>query len=189
MTDLIVRGLTCRFGELTVLEDFSARFPAGTTTCVMGPSGRGKTTLLRVLMGLLTPAAGTVTGRPERIRAVFQEDRLLEEFSVADNLRFVSPKLTRQAIDAHLAAVGLGENREQPVAELSGGMKRRVAIVRAVLAEGELLLLDEPFRGLDQATRAVVADYLRCHTRGVTTILVTHDPEEVPLMEGRLLQL
>lgn len=189
MTDVILRGITHCFGDLTVLDQFSACFPAGTTTCIMGPSGRGKTTLLHILMGLLTADEGEITGRPERIRAVFQEDRLLEAFSVADNLRLVCPKLTGETMSAHLAEVGLADSIHQPVAELSGGMKRRVAIVRAVLAEGDLLLLDEPFRGLDRETRELVVAYLRRHTKGVTTILVTHDPEEVDLMGGTLLTL
>ena len=189
MDDILVRGLCKRFEGKVVLRDFSARFAAGQTTCVMGPSGCGKTTLLNILMGFLTPDAGEVRGVPGRLSAVFQEDRLLEGFSARANIAFVCPKLPAETIERHLAAVGLAQDAGQPVRALSGGMRRRVAIVRAVLARGALLLLDEPFKGLDEDTRAAVADYLREETAGRTVLMVTHDPDEVALMGGRLFEM
>ena len=189
MEDILVRALCKQFEGKTVLRDFSASFTAGQTTCVMGRSGCGKTTLLNILMGFLAPDAGQITGIPPCLSAVFQEDRLLDGFCARTNISFVCPQLSAQEIDRHLAAVGLTMDAAQPVSELSGGMRRRVAIVRAVLANGDLLLLDEPFKGLDESTRAMVAEYLRAETAGRTVIMVTHDPDEVALMGGRLLKM
>ena len=189
MEDIIVQGLCKSFDGAAALRNFSARFPAGRITCVMGRSGCGKTTLLNILMGFLSADAGTVAGVPARLAAVFQEDRLLEPFSAAYNLAFVRPKASPALIGEHLAAVGLAQAASQPVRELSGGMRRRVAIARAVLAGGELLILDEPFKGLDEATRRAVASYLRRYTARATVILVTHDEDEVGLMDGGLIRM
>ncbi|MEG2204001.1 MAG: ATP-binding cassette domain-containing protein [Oscillospiraceae bacterium] len=186
--DIVVSELSKSFDGVQVLERVNAVFPAGRTTCVMGRSGCGKTTLLNILMGLIRPDSGAVTGIPHRLSAVFQEDRLCESFSVLVNAGFACPReLPSREIEAQLHAVGLDGCVRQRVSELSGGMKRRVAIVRAVLAAGELLLLDEPFRGLDEQTCALTAAYLREHTQHTTVIMVTHSEEEVAQMGGRLL--
>lgn len=188
MMDIIVRKLSKAFGENRVLRELDLVFPQGTRTCIMGPSGCGKTTLLRILMGLEAADSGTISGlEGARLSAVFQEDRLCESFSARANVGMVCTDAA--AVAAHLAAVGLEQSMTQPVRELSGGMKRRVAIVRAVLAEKDALFLDEPLKGLDEAMREQIAAYLREHTRGVTTVMVTHDPEEVGLMEARLVRL
>ena len=92
MNDLVLHHISKRFGEKTVLDDLSHRFPAGRCTCIMGPSGCGKTTLLRIVLGLERPDGGTVEGRPDRIAAVFQEDRLFEGFSALSNVAAVCPK-------------------------------------------------------------------------------------------------
>ncbi len=179
MTDIVVRNLEKRYGKLTVLDGFSAVFPAGEITCIMGRSGCGKTTLLRLLLGLEKPSGGEIEGLPARMSAVFQEDRLCEELSAFGNVRLVAPKRTEEDIRAALAALLLdGEAQTKPVSELSGGMRRRVAIARALLAEGELILMDEPFKGLDEGTRETVITYVKEMTAGRTVILVTHDEED-----------
>ena len=175
MTDILLTDISKSYGEKVVLADFSARFPAGVCTCLMGPSGCGKTTLLRILLRLEIPDGGTITGLPVTRSAVFQEDRLFEDFSALSNVSAVCDKARRQEVSEHLTALGLGGSLAVPVRTLSGGMKRRVAIARAVLAPGELLVLDEPFTGLDQETKDVVLDYLKEHIRGRTVVLVTHD--------------
>ena len=151
MQDIVIRGLCKAFDGKQVLRDFSAALPAGQVTGLMAPSGAGKTTLLRILMGLETPDRGTITGLEGlRLSAVFQEDRLCENLNPVSNLRLVTPALSRTAAAEALAAVGLTDCQRQPARELSGGMRRRVAILRALLAEYDLLFLDEPFKGLDQ---------------------------------------
>lgn len=188
--DIVVSRLYKSFGDKPVLRDFSAVFPGGTLTCLMGPSGCGKTTLLRILMGLEKADAGSVAGLPRRISAVFQEDRLCEGFSAVSNIRLVTGRSIPAAVlESHLLTLGLGGSLSLPVRELSGGMRRRVALARAVLARWELLLLDEPFKGLDEDTRRAAAAYLLEHTAGRTVIMVTHDPAEVELTGGRLLRM
>lgn len=178
MTDLCLSHLTKRYGDRLVLQDLSARFPAGQCTCIMGPSGCGKTTLLRLVLGLEQPDSGTICSPSGPVSAVFQENRLFPSFSALSNAALVLPRSDRDLAAAHLTALGLGESLTMPVSSLSGGMKRRVAIARAVLAPGELLVLDEPFTGLDRDTKALVLEYLRTNTKGRTLLLVTHDPDE-----------
>ena len=190
MKDIHVSRLSKSYGSHQVLRDFSAVFPAGKTSCIMGESGCGKTTLLHILMGLVPPDGGSVENMPQSIGAVFQEDRLCEELSVGKNIRLTCRwRLPDSTIRSHLAETLLGDILHQPVRDLSGGMKRRVAILRAVLSDREILILDEPFKGLDEATRAATAAYLKKHTAGKTLILVTHDPAEVALMGGSLLKM
>ncbi|HWQ51151.1 MAG TPA: ATP-binding cassette domain-containing protein [Terriglobales bacterium] len=182
-----VEHLFKSYGENRVIRDLTADFPDGKITCVMGPSGSGKTTLLHMLMGLVKPDSGAITGVPQRLGAVFQEDRLCETASGAANVRLVCPP---GDIYAHLAAVGLaGEDATKPVAELSGGMRRRVAVVRALMSKGEALFIDEPFKGLDDETRALVAAYLLGNLAGRTAVVVTHDVRDVASLSAGLITL
>ena len=178
MKDLVLEHVEKRYGDKVVLRDFSARFPGGECTCIMGPSGCGKTTLLRLILGLETPDGGQILGRSFPMAAVFQENRLFEDFSALSNVTAVCPRERRPEDARHLMSLGLGESLHAPVRTLSGGMKRRVAVARAVLAPGEVLVLDEPFTGLDRDTKAAVLAYLKDHTQGRTLLLVTHDPAE-----------
>ena len=171
-----IRELTKKYGDIVALSPCTAAFPAGQTTVIMGASGCGKTTLLRLILGLETPDGGEITDRPATMAAVFQEDRLCEDFSAAANLRLVVGKDPR--ISTHLEELGLTACAHQPVRELSGGMRRRVAIARAVLFPADAVLLDEPFKGLDETTRLGVMEYVKRHTAGKTVLLVTHEEAE-----------
>ena len=189
--DITVEGLYKAYGDKKVLTAFSAVFPAGKCTCIMGDSGVGKTTLLRILMGLADADAGLVTGLAGcKPAAVFQEDRLCDSFSAVTNVAFACAKtVTRRRIASHLAAVGLGESLRQPVRELSGGMRRRVAVVRAMLAGGQILFLDEPLKGLDEQNKEAVAAYILRHAEGRTILMVTHSLDEAALMGGAVLSM
>lgn len=190
MTDIVVSHLYKAFDGKQVLSDFSAIFPEKTVTAVMGYSGVGKTTLLRILMGLEAMDNGTVTGiQGARLAVVFQEDRLLEFMTPVGNIRLTAPSLSEEAIRKELTAMGLGGCMTQPVRELSGGMRRRVAILRALLAEGDVLLLDEPFKGLDEETKACVIERTRILSAGKTVILVTHDEREAKAMGAEVIEL
>ena len=183
MQDIVIQGLSKAFDGKQVLRDFSAVLPEGQVTGLMAPSGAGKTTLLRILMGLETPDRGTITGlQGLRLSAVFQEDRLCENLNPVFNLRLVTPTLSQSAAEGALTAVGLTDCLHQPARELSGGMRRRVAILRALLAEYDLLFLDEPFKGLDRETKEVVMADTRRRCDGRTVLFVTHDPTELEAM-------
>lgn len=185
-----LRGVSKAFGEKQVLQNVSHLFPEGKLTCVMGPSGCGKTTLLSLLLGLVQPDAGEIRGMEGRkLSAIFQEDRLCENAGAVSNIRLVNPRLSKGEVEEMLREVGLGDSLGQPVRTLSGGMKRRVAILRALGAPYDTLLCDEPFKGLDEATKEqVMATFLE-RTQGKTVLLVTHETKEAQALGGELLLL
>lgn len=178
-----------RFGDNTVLEDFSHEFAEGKATAILGRSGGGKTTLLNILMGLLPPDSGEAV-REGQISALFQEDRLCENLTASANIRLVTGKrLSKSQIAEELAAVGLAGCENKPVRELSGGMKRRTAMLRALLAEYDILFADEPFKGLDEVTRADVMRYFKEKTAGKTVVFVTHDNDECEALADDVIRL
>lgn len=189
--DLALRGVDKSYGPLHVLESASATFSAGRVHVVMGPSGSGKTTLLRLLMGLEEPDAGEVT-RPEgmRLAATFQEDRLCDNLTATANVRLPHGRLRgaelARFLDGErsaLEAVGLPVDG-RPVRELSGGQRRRVAILRAVLARADALFLDEPLKGMDDATVERVMGFVMSRLEGRTVLWVTHDERELSWFDG-----
>lgn len=180
MQDIRIEDLCKSYGSKTVLHHFSCTIPSGTVTGLMAPSGAGKTTLLRILMGFEQADSGKIHGLDGlRLSAVFQDDCLCENLSPVSNIRLVSRGLSKEDAKAALVSVGLADCLQQPVCELSGGMKRRVAILRALLAEYDFLILDEPFKGLDEKTKALVIQDTRSRCTGKTVLFVTHDAEEL----------
>ena len=155
-------------------------FPEGKTTCIRGRSGCGKTTLIRLLLGLDIPDKGKIEGISDRkIRAVFQEDRLCENLSAASNIRLVCTEtISDRELEEAYKAVALTEVWQKPVRELSGGMRRRVSILRALLADSDCVIMDEPLRGLDEKTRTKTIDYILKKAEGKTLICVTHEEQE-----------
>lgn len=190
MNSIKITNLNKSYGEKSVLINFSAEFQINSVTCVMGNSGVGKTTLLRIIAGLEEIDSGKIENLPDTISYVFQENRLCEDFSVISNIRFiVGNSLTDKEIESHLKEVGLFEVKDKPVKLLSGGMKRRVAIVRAICFKSELLLLDEPFKELDIELKKSLMEYVKNHTKAKTVILVTHDQSEADFFAGNLLKI
>ena len=190
--DLILQNLRKAYGDHVVLDGFSHVFPEGTVTCVTGRSGCGKTTLLRLIAGLEAPDAGSIAGVPEGgLSMVFQEDRLPPRLTAAGCLRCVLKKTPDrdERIDDALRALDLTAEPDQPVSAFSGGMRRRVALARALLYPARLVLLDEPFKGLDAATRGRAVDFARPLLAGRTALLVTHDPEDAAAFGGEVLAL
>ena len=174
--DIKVDHISKAYGEQQVLQDLSCVFPEGKTTCIRGRSGCGKTTLIRLLLRLDVPDKGKIEGVSDRkLSAVFQEDRLCENLSAASNIRLVC---TDRELEEAYKAVALTEIWQKPVRELSGGMRRRVSILRALLTESDCVIMDEPLRGLDEKTRAKTIDYILKKTEGKTLIFVTHEEKE-----------
>ena len=177
------------FGELQVFDGFTHEFAEGKRTVILGRSGCGKTTLLSLLMGLQSPDGGKVV-RDGKISAVFQENRLCENLTVSSNIRIVTGKrLSKTQIAEELAAVGLENCENKPARELSGGMKRRTALLRALLAEYDVLFADEPFKGLDAETKRDVIRYFKEKTVGKTVVLVTHDSDECKTLADETITL
>lgn len=168
------------YGDRVVFEDLNLALIEGQYNCLMGASGSGKTTLANLLMGFVKPERGELKGVDgKRIATVFQEDRLIEHWDAVKNIKLVCNRaVTVQTIEQELKQIGLEEYSGKPVRDYSGGMRRRVAIVRALMAESDLLILDEPFQGLDETLKLQVMDYVRRKSIGKTVLLITHDPEE-----------
>lgn len=193
--EITAENIVKSYGETEVLNGFSHVFPAGKTTAVMGASGCGKSTLLSVLMGTLKANSGEVTGTVgARISAVFQEDRLCENLTVSANIRLVIGGRRKDAaisekIEKALSAVGLSGCEKKRARELSGGMKRRVSLLRALLSDYDALFLDEPFKGLDESTKKAVMEFCKEKTRGKTVIMVTHDISECEFLADEIIRL
>ena len=190
--NLEVINLTKSFDGRPVLSGLSHTFPEGRVSCILGRSGVGKTTLLRLVAGLEKPDAGRVLGVPEGgLSMLFQEDRLPPQLTAAGCLRCVLPKAPdREArIEEALRALEVNGEPDQPVREFSGGMARRVALARALLYPSPLVLLDEPFKGLDAATRDRAVAFAHPLLAGRTTLLVTHDEADVSAFDADVLRL
>ncbi len=171
------------YGAKSVLRDLTLSFPRGSRCAVMGPSGRGKTTLLRILLSLEKPDGGTVSGVPRSTAAVFQEDRLCRNLTVRGNLRTVLGGRYREDEAASLLGrLGLENCLDLPAGQLSGGMARRAALARALLTKPELLILDEPFTGLDETARLRCAEAIRDLPENTTILLVTHREADAALI-------
>ena len=154
---IAVTGLTKRFGGKVVLDRFTYAFPETGAVALMGPSGVGKTTLFRILLGLERPDSGTVSGMDGKsVSVVFQEDRLFPGLTVLQNA-----EVAGSGGAEWLARLGLGEELNARPDSLSGGMRRRVALARALCRDGEIFLLDEPFQGLDPARKREVLELFR----------------------------
>ncbi len=178
--------VTFGYPDRMLLQDFSLSLPPGETIAVMGPSGCGKTTLLRLMAGLEKPLSGSRTGiPPEGVSMVFQENRLVPSLTVLENLALVSPRSSRKALLSLLAPLGLAGEGDCYPAALSGGMARRVAIARAAALGSSLLLLDEPFTGLDPENRERAAAFLRERFAGAAVAAVFHHREEAELLGAR----
>jgi len=169
-----------RFGSLAVLEDFNLKLPESGVAAILGTSGSGKTTLLRIIAGLEKLDGGQLI-KPSgaRVSMVFQEDRLIPGLSAEENILAALPQSPGNTAKTEqiLAACGLSRAAHLLPQELSGGMQRRVAIGRALAFGGNILLLDEPFKGLDPATREDVIRIVLSARQGLT-LLVTHSMEE-----------
>lgn len=193
-------------------------FSAGTFYCLMAPSGSGKTTLFRLILGLEKPNSGMIqfspmaaangaapnsssnsASKPDScsiwvprplIPAVFQENRLLEGYTAIENLRFALRKqYSNEELTAYLLRLLPEDSLNKPVCEFSGGMKRRVSILRAILAPSEIILMDEPFTGLDTDTKQLTINLIKELCVGKLLIAATHAEEDAALLGAKIIHL
>ena len=181
------------FDQKTVLSGFSLTVNDGEHIAIMGESGCGKTTLLRIIANLEQVDSGMIEGYDSSmVSYVFQESRLFDSLTALDNVACVSTlpyKEARPKALVILEKLGLRESAKLYPAELSGGMAQRVSIARAMMANTPILLLDEPFSALDDATRAEVIEILSEFTKDKTLILVTHSRCDAELLATRIIEL
>ncbi len=171
-----------------LLNNVSFTLPKQGTVCFFGPSGCGKTTLLRLIAGLQQPQHGQIArDTSHSFGTVFQENRLLPWLTVRQNIELVCQDAAR--IDRALQAVSLTEDADKYPNELSGGMQRRVAIARALAFDADILILDEPFNGIDTALCEQIAAHIREQYRDRLILLVTHSKEEATLLSATICEL
>ena len=180
---MVLEDIHLSYGDKRILDNFSLSIPSNGVTCITGPSGCGKTSLLRVIAGLTKVQSGSISQSPELIGVMFQEDRLLPWLSAGENIEAVSNRNTAQA---WLEKMGMPDDFDTIPSQLSGGMSRRVALARALAYSTDLLLLDEPFSGLDVILTASCADLIK--NLDIPIIAVTHSAEEIELLGGHILQ-
>lgn len=203
-----LKHISKSYNGMPVLQDISMTFRDNGCYCLMSPSGSGKTTLMRILMGLEKPDTGTIgiyvadAGRngdsldashgrtSPSISAVFQEDRLCESFSPLENVTMCAGRSIKASrVRWEMGKLLPEECLDRPVSTLSGGMKRRVAVYRALLTPSDILIMDEPFTGMDEELKHSVIAYIREKRDGRILILSTHQEEDVKLIGGELVRL
>lgn len=174
------------YRDTPVLNNVSLALPKAGAVCFTAPSGTGKTTLLRLIAGLEAPQKGVVTNEGERVAVMFQDNRLFPWLTAEQN---VALACAGEDPLPFLEAVELTDARDKFPSQLSGGMQRRVALARALAFGGDLLLLDEPFTGLDNELRERVAAVIRERFAGGCIVLITHDPAEAALLDATVVPL
>ena len=187
---LRLEEISVRFGEKRVLDKCSLRLEKGERVALTGPSGCGKTTLARVALSLQNPDSGTVSCGFARIAAVFQEPRLLPWLTAAENVNLVlsDSAWTMEKARAWLARLELGDSAELYPSELSGGMQQRVSIARALAPGPELLIMDEPFKAMDEALRDRVLRVTADALGDAALLLITHSEREALTLGCRVLR-
>ena len=169
---LKIKNLSHKFGNTTVIDDLSYEFECGKVTAITGESGVGKTTLVNLIADLIPVKDETIINDSKKIGYVFQEPRLFDWMSALENVSTVSDEQTARTL---LSQMGLEDSLFKYPNELSGGMKQRVAIARALAYGADLVILDEPFKGLDPEKRRDVSEFVFKALKNKTVIMVTHD--------------
>lgn len=185
---LEIKNLNKSFGDNVVLSDFNLKVEDGERVAIVGKSGSGKTTLLKIISKEVKDFDGKVTIDPGvRISMVFQDNLLFENRTVLENLKFVSD-MDSHELEKLLLELGLQNTITQKVKNLSGGMKRRVSFLKALLVPADLLLMDEAIREVDSESEDLMIEYLESHFHG-TIIFVTHSESQVEKLKARKVEI
>lgn len=162
--------------EHKVIDDLSFDIKNGERFGIFGKSGIGKTTLINLILGLEKQDSGKIYKDFSKASVIFQEDRLIDEISAFDNLKIVNDNA--RLIEETLRILNI-EDLQTPISKFSGGMKRRVAIARALIFDGDILIMDEPFAGIDEDNKNIAIDLIKEKFAGKTIILVSHDKDDM----------
>ncbi len=185
-----LKNIAFSYNDLQVLNNFNLTVADGECVQLYGVSGSGKTTVARIILGLETADNGQIVV-PQKISAVFQEDRLLENLDVLKNIRLVLTKEQYSFADKLLKEFGLYDVRKKRVSALSGGMKRRVSLVRAIAYGGDALILDEPFNGLDTENKIIAATIIKREfiNKNKPVLLITHVKVDAELLGAKIISI
>lgn len=176
-----LKSISKNFDDLVVIEDFSYDFEEGKTYQILGDSGIGKTTLLRIILGLETPTSGEVIYEtPISFAPVFQDSVLIEGKNSILNVQVVNRDLQKEDIEGALEEILPPDSLYKPVKELSGGMRRRLEIARCLLSKHMVLIMDEPFASLDKENIESVLAFIERHRGGRTLIFTSHIEIDIP---------
>ncbi len=183
-----IKNISFSFGNNKIISDLSLEIEEGKTYCIMGKSGVGKTTLLKLIAGLLKPDNGEIIG-PEILKKsfIFQENRLLPSLSIYENIKYVTAD--EEKISKALQDTSLLSEKNKMTDELSGGMARRVAIARATAFDGDIFFIDEPLYGLDVKTSKGILELIKNTVKNKTAIIITHSPEEAFYLSDKIIFL
>lgn len=172
-----LENVSFSYGNEKIISELSAEFEDGRIFCIMGASGVGKTTLMNIISGRLKCTHGIIKGTDNKKSSfIFQENRLLPWYSIYENLKYVTEN--EEKIIKALNDTGLYDDRNKKVADLSGGMARRVAIARAAAFDGDVFFIDEPLYGLDVKTSQEILSLIKDTVKNKTAFIITHSPEE-----------
>ena len=183
-----VSNLTKSFENKLVFNNFSVEFPENQISVIEGESGIGKTTLLRIIAGIDTDYSGEITGHDKKISYVFQEPRLFDAITVKQNLELIE-KNTDLSINDILSIVELDKEQNTYPNELSGGMKMRLSLARALYYNGEIFLMDEPFSALDNDMKSRIIPKVFELLKNKTVIIVSHNADELKEYTDNLIKI
>lgn len=186
--NIFLKDINFSYNSLSVLENLNMIIEKEKTTALIGESGSGKTTLLYLISNIISNYNGEIDSRPEKIAFVFQDDRLIPWLNINDNIKIVNPNLSDNEITEILEMVNISEKQYFFPNKLSGGMKKRVNIARALAYNPQLLLLDEPFSSLDLKTKYHLMEDLKIlfEKNNITALIVSHDPYEISEISDKI---
>ncbi len=191
MDKIIISKLSKAYNGIPVFDNFSLELEKGQKYIISAPSGKGKTTLFRIMCGLEKADSGSVQLGSSEIAICFQDDRLFEELTALDNIMFAvgKPQLKKEYVQSELEQIFTPTELAKKVADFSGGMRRRVCVLRALLAKSDLVLLDEPFAGLDAERIEQLCARINQLTQGKTVIIATHELSSANHLDSEVITL
>ena len=181
-----INNLTKRYGDKIVFENYTNTFDFNGILLLKGVSGLGKTTLMRMIAGLENADKGEILKSTKSVSFMFQEDRLIPFVSVLKNLTAVCSE--EKALN-YLKLMGLENEKDNSPLSLSGGMRRRVALARALCFQSDLVILDEPFKGLDEELKSNICEIIKEESKKRDFIIISHDSQDAELLNAKIIEL